>query len=269
MRNIENLEIHVAHSCNLTCESCSHYSNQGHTGILPLDEADNWMKLWNNRINPKVFSILGGEPTIHPNLTKFISLSRKNWPNANLKIVTNGFLLHRHPNLPLTLNEDSNTIIHLSIHHNSSEYQASLKPVLELLDKWKKLGVNVSYENAYNRWTRRYHGFGSSMKPFKDNNPRKSWETCPARCYQLFEGKIWKCAPLAYLKLQNEKFKLSSEWKPYLEYRPLKPNCTGNELDDFFNKEEESFCCMCSSDRKKLDPPLPFRKGLDQLYSNT
>ena len=269
MRSIENLEIHVAHSCNLSCESCSHYSNQGLTGILSLNEADNWMKLWNKRIDPKVFSILGGEPTIHPNLTEFISLSRKNWLYATLKIVTNGFLLHRHPDLPLALKEDSKTIIHLSIHHKSPEYQASLKPVLELLDKWKKLGVNVSYENAYNRWTRRYHGFGSSMRPFTDNNPRKSWETCPARCYQLFEGKIWKCAPLAYLKLQNEKYTLSSEWKPYLEYRPLNPNCTDKELDDFFNKEEESFCCMCSAEREKIDPPLPFRKDLDQLYSNT
>ena len=269
MRNIRDLEIHLAHGCNLTCESCSHYSNQGHTGILPLKEADNWMKSWNNRINPKIFSILGGEPTIHPNLTEFISLSRKNWPNATLRLATNGFLLHRHPDLPLILKEDSNSIIHLSIHHKSPEYQVSLKPVLELLDRWKELGVNVSYENAYTRWTRRYHGFGSAIRPFTDNNPRKSWEKCPARCHQLFEGKIWKCAPLAYLKLQDEKYELSSEWKPYLEYSPLKPNCTDEELETFFDKEEESFCCMCSANLEHFDPPLPFRQNLDRLYPDT
>src|SRR6266850_6082907 len=77
MRAIGNLEIHVVHSCNLTCESCSHYSNQGLKGIVSLEEADRWMSLWNRRLLPQTFSFLGGEPTIHPHLPEFVALVRK------------------------------------------------------------------------------------------------------------------------------------------------------------------------------------------------
>lgn len=259
MRTIRNLEIHVAHACNLTCESCSHYSNQGHTGVLSLDEADRWMKLWNRRVSPRIFSLLGGEPTIHPDLTEFVSLSRRNWPDAELRLVTNGFFLHRHPNLPFVLKEIANCRIDLSIHHNSPEYAMRLKPILELLDRWKEHGIKVSYWRSMDSWIRRYHGYGSAMRPFRDNNPKRSWEICPtATDCQLFQGKLWKCPPLAYLKLQDAKYKLSSEWEPYLKYRPLEPNCTEEDLDTFFDKEEESYCSMCPANLEKFEHPLPF-----------
>src|SRR4051794_20267283 len=52
MRILRNLELHVAHGCNLTCESCSHYSNQGHTGLVALADADAWMAGWSRRLEP-------------------------------------------------------------------------------------------------------------------------------------------------------------------------------------------------------------------------
>src|SRR5262245_30805745 len=106
MSILRNLELHVAHSCNLTCESCSHYSNQGHKGLLALEDADAWMARWNRRLEPKIFSLLGGEPTIHPQLADFITLSRRHWPRTHLRIVTNGFFLHRQPRLPEVLRAD-------------------------------------------------------------------------------------------------------------------------------------------------------------------
>ena len=80
MLRIGNLELHVAHSCNLACESCSHYSNQGHKGLLALDQAANWLKPWRGRLAPTQFSMLGGEPAMHPQLADFIPLSRAAWP---------------------------------------------------------------------------------------------------------------------------------------------------------------------------------------------
>ena len=106
MTRVRHLEIHVAHSCNLTCESCWHYSNHGHPGLLSLQEAERWMRLWNRRIWLKKLSLLGGEPTLHPELAEFVRLSPRNWPDARLRIVTNGFLLHRHPDLSKVLKND-------------------------------------------------------------------------------------------------------------------------------------------------------------------
>src|SRR5206468_2971035 len=86
MRSIRNLEIHVVHACNFTCESCSHYSNQRHQGILSLEDAAKWMGLWNRRISPQVVTLLGGEPTIHPHLADFLVLTRLHWPDAQVHL---------------------------------------------------------------------------------------------------------------------------------------------------------------------------------------
>ena len=259
MINIPNLEIHLTHSCNLKCESCSHYSNHGHSGILSLEEAERWFDLWHKRINPKEFSLLGGEPTINPDLVKFVLLSRGYWPEALLRIVTNGFFLHRHPELPLAMKKVSKAELYLTIHHNSLEYKEKILANLKLIDDWiKKYRIKVFVYESFKSWTRRYKGFGSEMEPFEDMQPRLSWENCPAKyCPQLFEGNIWKCAPLAYLEMQDAKYKLSKKWKPYLKYKPLPIDCSDKQLLDFFNLEEEHYCGMCASKPRRLKLPLP------------
>lgn len=261
MRNLKNLEIHLVHACNFTCESCSHYSNHQHQGILSLEEADGWMKQWNHRISPTAFSLLGGEPTLHPNLAEFVILARQNWPEAYLRIVTNGWFLHRHPQLPIVLQNDPKAFLELSIHHHASEYKEKLKPILKLLRSWvQEYGIQVSHSWSSKHWTRRYKGYGATMEPFEDSEPRASWEKCPAKyCPQLLEGKIWKCGPLAYLKMQDSKYNLSDNWKPYLQYQPLQPDCTDEELNEFFDREEETYCGMCPANPQVFELPLPFR----------
>ncbi len=259
LRDLVNLEMHIVHSCNLACESCSHYSNQGHTGRLSFEQADHWMSLWNNKLNPRVFTLLGGEPTLHPQLKNLVVLARKKWPRAHLRLVTNGFFLHRHPDLPAILGSDPDACIYLSIHHGSDEYQAALKPVLELLNQWCQVyGVNVKLDESYKNWTRRYQTSGRAIMPFEDGQPRSSWKKCLAKhCPQLFRGKIWKCAPLAYLPLQNEKYKLDEKWTPYLGYQALEPDCSMEDLDRFFDLKAESYCSMCPANPEKFNLPFP------------
>lgn len=263
MKLVRHLEIHVAHSCNLSCESCSHYSNHGHKGVVSLQEAEHWMRLWNRRLKLGAFSLLGGEPTIHPDLTGFVTLARKCWPTAYLRLVTNGFFLSRHPQLPVVLKQVSNAGIYLSIHHESHNYQEKLEPMFDLLKSWvRDYGIRVEFYESYKYWTRRYHGEGHAMEPFKDGQPRQSWEHCPAKtCPQLFDGKIWKCAPLAYLRLQDTKYRLSDSWEPYLQYQPLESNCTDEEMEEFFRREDESVCGMCPAKPVGFSLPIPFSRG--------
>lgn len=259
MKSIRDLEIHLVHGCNFRCESCSHYSNQGHKGVLSLEEADHSMGRWSARVQPGRISLLGGEPTLHPQLAEFFKLARRHWPGTHLQLVTNGSFLHRHPRLPHVLQQDANTSVVLSIHHGAPEYHERLRPVLSILQHWQRAhGVRVLRRESFKNWTRRYRGFGARMEPYDDRQPRQSWEKCPAKyAAQLFEGKIWKCGPLAYLKLQQAKYQLSEKWAPYLQYRPLDPGCTDEELDAFFAREEESFCGMCPARPERFELPLP------------
>jgi hypothetical protein len=228
---------------------------------VPLEEADRWMNLWNHKLQPEIFSLLGGEPTIHPQLPEFVALARRNWPDTSLRLVTNGFFLHRHPQLPAVLRDDPDAAIFLSIHHDAPEYQARLQPIFKLLAAWKRdYGIRVELYPSFAEWTRRYHGFGATMEPFDDRQPRRSWENCRAKyCPQLFAGKLYKCGPLAYLNLQNATYALSEKWEPYLRYQPLEADCTAEELSEFLQREEESCCEMCAANPEKFALPVPLR----------
>ena len=196
---------------------------------------------------------------MHPQLADFVRMSRKNWPEAELRLITNGFLLRRHPDLPAAL-RDTGTRLFLTVHHDSPQYREKIQPIVDLVETWvRSHAIRVEYLHSYANWTRRYKGSGSAMEPFDDRQPRVSWENCVAKgFYQLFEGQIWKCAPLAYLRLQAAKYDLSEQWRPYLQYQPLPPNCTSEELAAFFAKEDEPCCGMCASKPEHFELPLPW-----------
>jgi hypothetical protein len=77
----------------------------------------------------------------------------------------------------------------------------------------------------------------------------------------LFEGKIYKCAPLAYLKMQKAKYEISPKWDFFLGYEGLDPACSDGELDAFIAKEDEPYCAMCSAHRRPLALAIPTRGG--------
>jgi hypothetical protein len=147
-RAVERLELHITHACNLTCDSCSHYSNHNHDGQLTLAEADRWMRLWSRRLAVTEFHLLGGEPTIHPDLAGFVTLARRRWPDAFIRIRTNGFFLHRHPGLPALLAADGRASISVAVHHDSAEYRAHLQPIFDAAGNAtlgsKSMSINLS-----------------------------------------------------------------------------------------------------------------------------
>ena len=265
MIDIEQLELHVTHACNFTCEGCSHYSNHGHTGNISLDDCEEWLYGWSRRVKPKTFTILGGEPTLNKNLPEIVYMVRAMFPDptTGIDVITNATGLHLQPRLPQMLVATGATLavsIHSTEHPN---YIKKFKRGYKLAKKWKHdLGVWVEFWDFTNKeWVRQYKGFGDTMMPYEDNNPRKSWEVCISKyAMQLHEGKLWKCPALAYLPMQAKKYNLSDKWNPYLKYQSLEVDCTDEELEEFLNREDESFCSMCPANRDvytKPDPTLP------------
>jgi hypothetical protein len=192
-------------------------------------------------------------------LSEFVGIARRHWPASHLRIVTNGFFLHRHPELPRVLQGDRKARIYLSVHHRSPEYLKQLQSNYNLLCGWvRDFGLNATIYDSPKFWRRTYRGSGAAMQPYEDGEPRRSWSLCLAReCPQLYEACIWKCPPLAYLGMQDAKYPLSPKWRPYLAYRPLEPGCTDRELKEFFSREEEKYCGMCPAKPEKFELPLP------------
>lgn len=263
---VPHIELHVTHTCNFSCEGCSHYSNHGHSGSLTLKESNEWLYSWSRRLQPELFTILGGEPTLNKNLIDIIYLVRMMWPDTAtaIDLVSNASFLHMHSNLPQAL-LDTDTTLAISIHSKvHSGYVNRFKKGYRLAKEWRKqYGINLEFwDFTTDTWTPQYKGFGNNMMPYEDNNPRKSWEKCLSKkALQIHEGKLWKCPPLAYLPMQAQKYDLDKKWDPYLKYKPLEINSSDQELEEFLNREDECFCSMCPANMdnpyKKNDPTLP------------
>lgn len=258
-QGLENLEIHLTHSCNLSCSNCSHFSNYRHSGLLAVESAREQFEVWAKRLAPAQVSLLGGEPSIHPRLTEFVYLARECFPDCpKILLVSNGWFLANHPQLPAALLA-SDVELHVSVHHLGPRYQAKVSEVAALIEKWRE-GYPFSFvwRESYTKWRRIFPTEGKDLRPYNDMNPRLSWEKCPSkRCTQLYEGCLWKCPQAAYLKLMDKKFSLSEQWSPYLAYRPLAPTCSDEELADFFAREEESICSMCPASIDYFHLPSP------------
>jgi hypothetical protein len=253
------VEIHVTHNCNLSCHGCNHYSNyQLPKWFISTQEFEAWVQAWSSKIVPSTFNLLGGEPTLHPKLVELLSIATKYFQRGRFDemgrdspicLITNGTALHRHAGLKELMIKHRIRLF-LSVHYN--------KPaeVIELVESWGKDGVPVTiFDYAINKdWRKFYKGHGSEMEPFSDENPRQSWEKCNAKNYfQLFDGKMWKCANIAYLILAKRALNISKKWDEYLAYQPLSPDESKSAITQFFKREEESICSMCPSNPEMIE----------------
>ena len=258
MLEIPNLEIHASYACNLHCKSCSHFSDMQVGKNVPLENIRDQMMQWSGRIAPGFFSILGGEPALNKELTGIVRECRKQWPLSQLRLISNGFFLHRHPELPAVLSATGCNLA-ISVHSDCDEYTEKLKPVRELLAGWQaKHNFKLTWRSSSKTWRTTFEGFGSEMKPWNDNDPESSYHVCVAKqCPQIHDGLIWKCPQLAYIHLVNEKHGLGPEWQKYLGYRPLYPTCSDAELEKFFATKAEPACAMCPAHHRHFEIPNP------------
>lgn len=260
MREIPNLDVHVTHDCNFQCENCAHFMQHKFRGThIPLEEMESWYSKWHQRIKPINLGLLGGEPFLHPNLPEMCHLTRKYFPNSKIEVVTNLTLIHLHPELWKDLIE-SDVRLTISIHSRDPNYVKVMNPKLEIAKEWKKRGVRVKLEDSVKEWNKVYIGDGEDILPYEDLNPQVSWDHCPTGqiCFQLHEGHIWKCAPLAFLPLMKKKYpNISDKWDPYLTYKPLKSDCSDYALNSFFDRKCEVYCSMCPSLPEHQDKKNP------------
>jgi hypothetical protein len=261
-----NLEIHAWHGCNLSCESCSHYSPLGVQGGPTAAECAQWIDAWSDRLHPAVFSILGGEPTLNRDLVGIVEHAIAAFPNSRIRIATNGFLLNRHLQLPAAMATAVDRVfLEVSAHHGSTEFEAKFAKVRTLVDRWRREhGVNIEIKESYKRWTRRYHVRAGEVI-FPDGSPRAAWEACIGKhCKQLFLGKIWKCPPITYFSLMQRSMRVEDKWcRLASSYRPLEPASDDEELASFFKLEEESVCQLCPNALQHFDLPNPMVRSED------
>ncbi len=88
-----NVFFHILTHCNLSCRHCYINPRQhGHRSV-PLATIERWLTVFADKAARANLVLLGGEPTLHPDLAAVVKFARK-LGFRSVTIDTNGFLFH-------------------------------------------------------------------------------------------------------------------------------------------------------------------------------
>ena len=71
-----NVYLYISEACQLRCEHCYMGERLDRAMKMPLPQIVDWLSVWRQMGGSKV-TILGGEPTLHPNFTDAVRLARR------------------------------------------------------------------------------------------------------------------------------------------------------------------------------------------------
>ncbi len=88
-------EISLADHCNLSCQMCDHYSQLSEEWFVDMERFKKDMARMGELFEHKIAAItlLGGEPTLHKDIIECMKITREQFPEAEVIILTNGVLL--------------------------------------------------------------------------------------------------------------------------------------------------------------------------------
>ena len=92
-KNSVNVFFHILTQCNLNCHHCYINPAQHGSEMLPLETVSDWLKIFLNAHQKANLILLGGEPTLHPQLDRIIFAAREMGYDS-ITIDTNGYLFN-------------------------------------------------------------------------------------------------------------------------------------------------------------------------------
>lgn len=270
--------IDITRKCNLQCQQCNHFSNHTNVDTISYKKTEEWINNWSKVIYPDSFWFGGGEPFLNKEWYKYLELISIVWPECNNKIIyTNGLLLNNYDNI-IEICKKTNTNISITYHSDDITYKNKVKSnILKLINNYqydKKIIKNsqsyyIYIDNIYvkirnktnNLWQRFYKNENQNMEPFEDNNIIESYNNCVCPAPTIYNDRIYKCSPTAFLKETIENIKpISNKWNKYLKYQGIHWSDSRINIEDFFNKKEEWVCNICPSSKIIMDKKPIYRK---------
>ena len=92
-KNSTNVFFHILTKCNLNCRHCYINTEQHGKNTLPLSTIEAWLGAFAEKSKTANVIFLGGEPTIHPDLS-FAIKKAKNMGYSSITVDTNGYLFN-------------------------------------------------------------------------------------------------------------------------------------------------------------------------------
>lgn len=186
---IENIDYHIIDACNLNCASCNHFcplvpsgSDKGKS-IEQITSDLNLLSKIGSEFN--TLSLLGGEPTLHPQLAKILDIARNIFPDKDIHLISNGVCGHFEEYKEALIR--TGVKLYISIYPYCDNHYDRLVSVIECLKP--EITVNIVTYPTEIGFT---YGFLSQRDDVASEDEIKS---CIRRqyCAQLKNGKLYLC----------------------------------------------------------------------------
>ena len=279
--DVSKLDIVITRTCQLNCAGCLTFSNHNRVkGHIELDTAKPWLEFWASKLKPETIHVFGGEPLMNPEFPTWVRTVAELFRSDRCKQInaqTNGIKISSMDSAVLfDLIHNYNLQLSISIHSQETWYQEKISEAVKILEtivgpgRYEEVNgservyiseddlrnfrlVNHSVGDPNRRWVGHYNGYGKNLTPGREFEHAKHIEHhgfCEAKEYiQLYEGKLYKCPPMAILKhaLEMYEYPNREQWQPWLDYQPLAVDATDAEIAQWLAVQAgpEKYCNMC------------------------
>lgn len=250
MYRLKRLDFNIAYACNLSCKGCISLSDFDRRGVESLKDIEDQCKTWSQILDPSIISIFGGEPLMHPRIAKVLDAIRKYWPNTQIRLITNGYLLPKFD--PEMWFNYKGLEMQVSIHRQDHEkiITDEIKRIVKCRNDWQAVKSNAGghqqlelhnkdlkiYKSKFKRFVMPYKIEDGELKPF-NSEPKKAHSICGSPDVPiLYKNKLYKCAPLPNI--------LELDKGNHYKYEGIESTGDVKTLVNNINKPE-SVCAMC------------------------
>jgi hypothetical protein len=246
---IFQVECAITHGCNLKCEQCSFMCGY-RRGIVPAKDVILWFDTWSKKINPRTFLILGGEPLLHPDLAEIILAAGRCWPQARIKVVSNGLLIPKVADKVFDALFKVGGSIEVSLHFNTSGYRQKFQDGLARL---RNLGIPFNVRPSNTHWLKLYQVDDRGRILPNQSIPERAWNNCCCRtCQAIDDNKLFKCSHLANWRQAFREKVLGDEWSAVWNYIPLTSDATEEEIIAHLLPKPIQECRLCTEKKEYI-----------------
>lgn len=237
-------EVQLVEHCNLNCKSCSHFSPIAKEEFLDVDEYEKDCKRLSELFEQKVnfIRLMGGEPLLHPNIEKFLSITRNYFPNGIIDLDTNGILVLSMKDKFWKAMHDNNIYLTITKYPIKVNYD---------LIKQKCKEENVHFRFFDEQPVRIFNHLPLDLSGRQ--NIEKSFYNCylANSCHTLKHGKMYTCSTIPHIEHFKKYYKcdLKVYEEDYIDIYKVKDK---NEILNFLARPVP-FCRYCNVEKRTLN----------------
>jgi len=234
------VEFYITNVCNLACRGCNRFNNYHFKGHQRWADYSDAYEAWSTRLDLPRITILGGEPTLNPDLELWAMNLRRLWPDSVIMIQSNGtYLRPEHFDLWFKYRVGFGLSLHNPDTAENIKQQWHLNgfPMAGFIEAFTFHQSSVIERDGYFE--------------LHTSDPVKAFNCCDMKHdHTMYQGKLYKCPAMSNLPDFDQQFDLRLDQRQrelLYSYKPLAHDCDELELQKFLADKDSPIpqCEFC------------------------